>query len=182
MRPNLIERLATLTDVRRAEGKRHSAVIIIVITILAICSQIYTLRGIAAFAKRHRELLTEIFKLKHKTPSYSPIRSVINNINFDELAKIIFDWLLAEGLINPDDPLSIDGKCIKSTLTDYNSSNQNFLSIVTAFAHKSGIALLSEKYENKKISETEVVRILIEKLNLENMVFTLDALHAKKNS
>jgi len=180
MRPNLIDRLSSLTDVRRAEGKRHSASIIIVITILAITSQVYTLRGIADFARRHREVLTEIFKLKHKTPSYSPIRSVLNNINFDELSKIIFDWLLAEGLIDPHDPISLDGKCIKSTVTDFSSSNQNFASIVTAFAHNSGIALFSEKFESKKSSEIEVVRMLIKKLNLKELIITLDALHAKK--
>ena len=182
MRPTLFDRLSALSDVRRSEGKRHSANLIIVITILSLISHVYTLRGIAEFAKRHRQVLTETFKLKHKTPSYSPIRSVLNNINFVELTKIIYEWLLAEGLINPHDPISLDGKCIKSTVTDYNSSDQNFASIVTVFAHNSGIALLSEKFENKKQSEIEVVRNLIEKLNLKGMIITLDALHAKKNS
>lgn len=182
MKPTLYDRLSTITDCRRAEGKRHSATIILIISVLAMSSNIYTLRGIADFAKRHREVLTDIFKLKHKTPSYSPIRSVLNNIDFDELSKIIYDWLTAEGLIDPYDPISIDGKCIKSTLTDYNSSSQNFTSIVTAFAHNSGIVLLSEKFENKKLSEIEAVRILIEKLEIKDMTFTLDALHAKKNS
>ena len=182
MKPTLYDRLSSLTDSRRAEGKRHSATIILIISVMAICSKIYTLRGISDFAKRHREVLTDIFKLKHKTPSYSPIRSVLNNINFDELSKIIYDWLTAEGLIDPYDPISIDGKCIKSTLTDYNLSSQNFASIATAFAQNSGIVLLSEKYENKKLSEIEVVRRLIEKLGIKDRTFTLDALHAKKNS
>jgi hypothetical protein len=182
MRPTLFEKLSALTDVRRSEGKRHSANLIIVITILALVSQVYTLRGIAEFAKRHREVLTEMFKLKHKTPSYSPIRAVLNKVNFGELSKIIYEWLLAEGLINPHDPVSLDGKCIKSTLTDYNSSTQNFASIVTVFSHNSGIALLSEKFENKKRSEIEVVRDLIKELKLEGIIITLDALHAKKNS
>lgn len=182
MRPTLFDRLSALTDVRRSEGKRHSTNTIIIITILAFISQNYTLRGIAEFAKRHSQILTETFNLKHKTPSYSPIRSVLNNIDFDELTKIIYEWLLAEGLIDKHDPISIDGKSIRSTVTDYNTSNQNFASIATAFAHKSGIALLSEKFENKKQSEIVVVRNLIEKLNLKGMILTLDALHAKKNS
>jgi len=180
MKETLFDRLSLLTDARRAEGKRHSSTIIIVISILAIGSNIYSLRGIADFSKRHRKFLTDIFKLKHQTPSYSPIRAVLSNLNFDELSKIIYDWLTDEGFVNPDEPISIDGKCIKSTLTDFNSSNQNFASIATAFAHNSGIVLLSEKYENKKISEIEVVRKLIEKLCVKEMTFTLDALHAKK--
>lgn len=183
MATSLIDKLEKLTDKRRAEGKRHKISTVVIISIMAIVSQIYSLRGIESFIRRHRPRLIELLKIgKNGLPSFYVIRTVLQQIDFDELAKILYEWLTEQKLLDQKDWISIDGKSIKSTFSDYNSVNQNFVSIVTAFAHKCGVSLLSAKYENKKTSEIEVVESLIRAINLENKVYTLDALHTKKNS
>jgi hypothetical protein len=150
---------------------------------MAFMSQIYSLRGIETFIKRHKaDLIKNLNIKKDRVPSYSTLRRVLLALDFDELAEVFRLWIIENDLIPSESWISIDGKSIKSTLKDYHSKNQNFVSIVSAFAHEKGIVLMSQSYQNKKTSEIPVVDILIQTLGLQGMTFTLDALHSKKNS
>ena len=80
----------------------------------------------------------------------------------------------------PGEWLSIDGKALASTVTDYETAYQNFVSLVSLFSHKRGQILKVEFLENQKRSELPAVRTLIEALDLHGMVFSLDALHCQK--
>jgi len=183
MKTSLITKLDQLTDRRRAEGKRHNLSLIIILTIMALMSQCYSLRGIESFIKRHRtDLIQKLNIKKDRLPSYPTIRRVLKNVDFNELADIFKHWVMENNIISTDDWVSIDGKSIKSTLSNYYSSDQNFVSIVTAFTHSKGLVLMSESFQNKKTSEIPIVENLIIALGLENITFTLDALHSKKNS
>jgi len=183
MQSSLIEKLENLTDKRRSEGKRHKISTVVIIAIMSIISQIYSLRGIETFVKRHNEKLIELLNIgKNGLPSYYVLRTVLQQIDINELSSIFKEWLIEQNLLEANEWISIDGKSIRSTISDSNSLNQNFVSIVTAFAHKSGVSLLSAKYESKKISEIEIAEYLIRAINLEGKTFTLDALHCKKNS
>ncbi len=76
--------------------------------------------------------------------------------------------------------MSIDGKALASTVTDYNSSYQNFVSLVSVFSHKRGQVVRAAKLENQKSSEIPTVQVLIEALDLQDVVLSLDALHCQK--
>jgi hypothetical protein len=183
VKTSLITKLESLNDIRRAEGTRHELVTIILITIMAFMSQIYSLRGIESFIKRHKmDLIKSLNIKKERVPSYSTLRRVLSALDFNELAAIFRQWIMENDLLASDSWISIDGKSIKSTCTEYCSNNQNFVSIVSAFAHDKGIVVMSQSFQNKKSSEIPVVDSLIQALGLQDMTFTLDALHSKKNS
>ncbi|PID56007.1 MAG: hypothetical protein CR986_10540 [Ignavibacteriae bacterium] len=67
-------------------------------------------------------------------------------------------------------------------MSDYETSYQNFVSLVSLFASRTEKVLYSEKMENKKVSEIKVVENLLDVLELKDVILTLDALHCKKNS
>jgi hypothetical protein len=183
MKTSLITKLDQLTDIRRAEGKRHNLTLIIILTIMAIMSQCFSLRGVETFINRHREELIRILNLKKdRLPSYPTIRRVLKNVDFNELSEIFKEWVLENNLMSSDDWISIDGKSIKSTVTNCQSIDQNYVNIVTAFTHHTGLVLASKSFQHKKVSEIPIVENMIKTLGLENMTFTLDALHSKKNS
>jgi len=48
--------------------------------------------------------------------------------------------------------ISIDGKALGSTVTEYDSSYQNFVSFISVFTHKRGQVIASALLENKKSS------------------------------
>ena len=78
--------------------------------------------------------------------------------------------------------IAIDGKSIRSTVSDYSDSYQNFVSLVSLFCRKREQVLHVQRLENKKDYEGKIVEDLLEMLDLKDVVFTLDALHCKKNA
>ena len=78
------------------------------------------------------------------------------------------------------DSVSGDGKALASTVVNQHGSSQNFQAVVSIFCHESGLVRAIGEYQNRKESEINIVRFLIEKLNGMGLVFYLDALHTQK--
>lgn len=183
MKVSLLAKFRELTDSRRSEGKRHSIEAVLMISLMSFVSGIYSYRGIASFAKRHKKELIKILKIpKDRVPSYPTIRRVFISINPDELAVAFRDWILENEILSEDEWISIDGKSMRGTLTDYTEKYQNFVSLVSAFSHSKKFVLMSKSFENKKKSEIPVVAELILSLATQGLTITMDALHCKKNS
>jgi hypothetical protein len=180
---NLIEELSQIKDFRRKQGQRFELPQVLLIIIMGIMSGRYAYREISTFAKANQNDLVNQLKLRNsKVPSHVTIREVIMNIDFGLLNQAFSQWALGYVSIEKDDWLSIDGKSIKSTVENYNSPYQNFVSMVSVFSHKRGQIVKTATFENKKVGEASVVQTLLEMLDLHDVVFTLDALHCKKNS
>lgn len=180
---NLIEHLCQIKDFRRKQGQRFMLPQVLLIIIMAIMSGRYGYREIASFAKANKKDLVDKLKLKKsKIPSHVTIREVIMNVDFVLLNQAFSQWALGYVTIEKDDWLSIDGKAIKSTVENYHNSYQNFVSMVSIFSQKRGQVIKTGTFENKKVSEVSIVKELLEALDLKDVVFTLDALHCKKNS
>lgn len=179
---NLVEQLCQIKDFRRKQGQRFLLSQVLLIIIMGIMSGRYGYREIASFARANREELVDKLKLKKsKIPSHVTIREIIMNVDFDLLNQAFSQWALGYVTIEKDDWLSIDGKSIKSTMENYLSSYQNFVSMVSVFSQKRGQVIKTATFENKKVSEISIVQELLEALDLKDVVFTLDALHCKKN-
>jgi hypothetical protein len=180
---NLIEELNQIQDFRRKQGQRFSLTSMILIIIMGVMSGRYGYREINSFAKANEKDLRKNLKIRHKKmPSHVTIREIIMHIDFDALNHAFYRWASSYVKIRKNEWISIDGKSIKSTLEDYNTSYQNFVSLVSVFTQKRGQVLKTSAFENKKKSEISVVQQLIELLDLKGVIITLDALHCKKNS
>ena len=82
--------------------------------------------------------------------------------------------------IEPGEWLSIDGKSIKGTVKNFDRSYQNFVSLVSVYSHHQGFVVALEQFENQENSDTKIVQHLLEVLHLDQVFFTLDALHTQK--
>lgn len=183
MSNSLLYFLDSIPDPRNKSGRRHSLSIVVLISIAAAISQIYSIRGIESYINRHRqELLRILPPSKHGLPSFSSLKRVLLHIDFGSLALALKNWFISQNLLEPNEWISIDGKAIGSTVLDACNKNQNFAVVVSAFSHISGIALLSAKYNQKENNEIAIAEALIQNLEVEERIFILDALHSKKNS
>lgn len=181
MGANLIEQLRQVKDFRTKDGQRHKLWLVLLFVIMGTMSGYVGYRAWGDFVKRHRYVLIEKFGIeKHGVPSYSTIRRILMGVNFDNLGKTFNQW--AENYVHVDTSewFGIDGKSIKGTVQDYKSEFQNFVSVVSVFAHNRGLVLGLDKFENKKGSEINTVQNLIAALDIEGAVFSLDALHCQK--
>ena len=179
---NLIEQLSQIKDFRRKQGQRFQLTQVLLIVIMGIMSGRFGYREIASFAKANRDDLVDKLNLKKsKIPSHVTIREVIMNVDFNLLNKAFNQWALGYISLDKKEWLSVDGKSIKSTVENYDSYYQNFVSMVSVFSQKRGQVIKTATFENKKVSEISVVQELLEMLDIQDVVYTLDALHCKKN-
>ena len=97
------------------------------------------------------------------------------------MAQQFEQWVNSTFTLEPGEWVAVDGKSIIGTVTDYGTAYQNFISLVSLYSNQQGIVLTSQQFESKHDSELKVVQTMLEALNLEGVVFTLDALHCQKN-
>jgi hypothetical protein len=83
--------------------------------------------------------------------------------------------------IQPQEWIAVDGKSIKGTITEPGTAYQNFVSLVSLYSSLQGVVLSSQQFESKLNCELTVVQTILESLQLEGVVFTMDALHCQKN-
>jgi hypothetical protein len=179
---NLIEQLKQIPDYRKSKGKRHALWLVLMLILLGTLCGYRGYRPLADFSQQHWSLLCEVLELPAETriPSYSTFRRVLQQVDFKPFVTLFNDWNRLFIQLMEETWVTADGKSIKSTLTDYSESYQNFIATVSAFTHQTGVVLYLQVMENKHTCEIEVVRQLIAALAGQPVVFTLDALHCQK--
>jgi hypothetical protein len=180
---NLVECLAEIEAPRRLQGQRYNSVSILLIIIMGILRSRYGYREIGRFCKLNESTLIEYFGFNNKkVPSHVTIRAFILTADFASIQKAFHKWTQHYVPIEKGEWISIDGKSIRSTVSDCCNEYQNFVSLVSLFSSKREQVLHVEKLENKKGHEGKTVEDLLDILDLKDVIFTLDALHCKKNS
>ena len=147
---------------------------------MAIISGHQGLRGFARFASSNEEELTEALQLKHGVPCYFTFQTVFSALNEQLMAQKFSTWMHQYEPVLSDKFIALDGKVVTSTVNGGNTNIQNFVSVVNAFGHQSGMVYGMQSFENGKSAESPALRQLVEKLGLTDKVFTMDALHTKK--
>jgi len=104
------------------------------------------------------------------------------NLDYEELQIVFNQWSKQYSIIPSNEWISLDGKSLKNTVSNYDKAQQNFINCVSAFAHQRRLVLGVKMMENKRESEIPVVRDLINLLDLSGVVFTFDALHCQKKT
>ena len=180
---SLIDCLARVEDPRRLQGQRYSNISMLLIIIMGILRGKYGYREIGRFCKLNKSILIDKFGFKNKkVPSYVSIRTFILTTDFVSIQNAFHQWTRSYVKIEAGEWIAIDGKSIRSTVNDYSNEYQNFVSLVSLFCSKREQVLHVEKLENKKGNEGQTVEELLEILDLKDVVFTMDALHCKKNA
>ncbi len=177
----LIEALQTVPDHRRGAGQRYPLWVFLVLIILGTMSGYRGYRGLTRFMVRHQGHLAEQFGLKRdKLPSYSTIRRLLLEIDFNAVAVAFNTWAQAAGLVQAGDNCAIDGKSLTNTVSNAHSAQQNFVNVVSVFQLEQGLVVGQAAFENHDKSEIQVVYELLERLQLSGVSLSLDALHAQK--
>ena len=155
-------------------------------TIMAMMTGHHGYRPTERFVRDNATALRRLLDWPRKAmPSNVSIRAVLQAVDFEALAAAFRAWT-ADKL--PDDEiLAIDGKAIRSTVTDAHGAAQNFAALVSAYGVRSGIVVSATRYYNGDTSEVAAAKDLIADVaaalgldGLSGVTVTLDALHAGK--
>ena len=90
---SLIDYLKQIPDERHAGGKRHPLWLILLIMILGIMSGYWGYRGLGRFVERHRRQLINTLNIPGaRVPSYSTLRRVMMQLDYQAVAQVFNDW------------------------------------------------------------------------------------------
>ncbi len=182
MGANLITSLQEIRDFRAAQGRRYPLWLILLLVIMGTISGCRSYYALEDFGTRHYQAVSEKLGLTvTRLPSDTTFRRILQKLDFETLAQQFEQWASRTIDIQPGEWVAMDGKSIKGTVTEPGTAYQNFISMVSLYSSQQGVVLASQQLESKHNSELKVVQIMLEALELEEVVFTMDALHCQKN-
>lgn len=180
----LLEALKGVSDFRRKQGTRYPLAETLLMIILAIMGGSVGFREIESYLKINRKDIIEFLGLKDRIPSHVTIGHILQNIDYEELCTAFTTWAQKDLPTTFSEQLqgAIDGKSLRSTVTNCHNSQQNFVSMVTLFCKEMGCVLAISRMESSKGSEIFAAREIIKNLTLKGFLLSLDALHCKKDT
>lgn len=174
---------AQIPDFRRAAGRRYPLSKLLLVITLAMMSGCQSYRELSRFIRSHvDELVQSIGWTRQQTPSHETLRTILSTVDFNQVNQSFMAWLSEHHPSREGDWVALDGKALRSTISDYASSEQNFINVVSAFNQRLSGVIASQAFEQKHDNEGNVVRSVIEDLKGVGLVLTMDALHCQKNT
>lgn len=177
----LLAYLSRIPDQRTPQGRLFDLPHLLLFSILAIASGADSYRKIAIFIEEHFDRLQEMYEHRWKRPpSYNSIRHVIHGLNQKETEKV-FRAYAQQSVVFAKDKLttvSLDGKALKHSFD--NMADERFRQILSAFSPEHNIVLAHEHVGISKENEINAAITLVKQLNINNVIYTLDALHTQK--
>lgn len=173
----------TIPDNRRGAGRRYNQAKMLTAFVIAIIGGAKGFREVARFLQNNIDDLKKYLGWdRDATPGHEKLRTFIHGLDFDEVNAVFNQWVTDNIRLNPHDRPALDGKALRSTLTEVHTSQQEFISIVSAFSHQTGLIMQQGVHGNKQRSEHATVMEIISNLKTQGPVLTMDALHCQKKS
>jgi len=178
----LIQALQQIRDPRSKQGRRYPLWLLLLLCILGVMSGCQSYQALEDFGIRHGVALSQVLGLSLvRMPSDTTLRTLFRKLSFEQLSEQFLAWAQEQYPTQAQEWFAIDGKSIRGTVVEGQQAFQNFVSLVSVYSHQRRIVVGQQAYQHKAESEIEVVRALLEQLQLQDVVFTFDALHAQKN-
>lgn len=102
-------------------------------------------------------------------------------IDFSEFAALFNRWAIDYVGIDAGELLARDGKSIRSSITNYESSQQDFTMLVSLFSQQRQQVVCALPMRNKQTGGEQTVRQMLRAIDLRGAVVSMDALHTKKH-
>jgi predicted transposase YbfD/YdcC len=161
-----------LEDPRSLRNQRHPLITLIGTSFLAILSGIDSFSGMQDFVEMHMEALEDYFDFPHGVPSHDTYQRLWDALSPTQFKACFSDFIDSLEKV-ASDVISIDGKTIR------NSGKDKALHIVSAWCHENKLVFAQEKVESKS-NEIKAIPKVLELLDLENKVITIDAMGAQR--
>jgi hypothetical protein len=174
----LIEALQTVPDPRHQRGKRHLLWVLLVFVVMGNLAGYQGNRPLQEFSQRYGHHIVQLLGIEvDSLASYSTFRRLQRDVDFMAFSTAFAEWM--QQTAAGDDFYSVDGKRIAQPLTGSDGKTR-FAGLVSVFSQRCGLTVDLAALTCDENSEIKVVPYLIQKLNLQRAILSLDALHAPK--
>lgn len=170
----LVEVLEEMADFRRPRGVRFPLWSILAIAACATLSGAKSFAAMAQWAREvPREVLLRLGCRRKDPPSEKTYRRILNEFGVEHFEEKVGQWF-AQQTSAEGQGVAVDGKVVRGS-ADGESPATHLLS---AFTHEEG-SVIAEKRVADKTNEIPCVAPLLEDLDIEGAVVTLDAMHTQ---
>ncbi len=172
MQNSISSHLSSIDDPRSFRNQRHPLVMLIGTSLLAALAGIDSFSGIHDFVAMHFKKLKKYFDFPHGVPShdtYQRLWDALSPVQFKACFKSFIDSLEKVA----SEVISIDGKTIR------NSGHEKALHIVTAWCCNNQMSFGQERVDAKS-NEITAIPKLLDVLDLDNKIITIDAMGAQR--
>src|SRR4051794_25106688 len=168
---------AELRDPRRQHGQRHRLLDVIVIALCAVIAGSNTWQEVETFAQRRRDWLARFLALDNGVPCHDTFERVFDRLDPLALQRCLLSWLtsLTDGL--GVGHVAIDGKTARRSGST--ARGIKALHLVSAWATEHSLTLGQVATEEKS-NEITAIPELLELLDLEGALVTIDAMGCQK--
>ena len=179
--PPLAEVFAGLSDWRESSGKRYEIGTVVTLAFLALLSGENSVRGIARWVKEQRWGVSRALGLKkQRVPGYETLRTVLRDLDIGELEARLQQWagqVVQAYQVERWPGVALDGK----TLRGSRAGEQAAVHLLSVFVHELEL-VLGQQAVCSKTNESPIAREVLEKLTLEGVLITCDALHTQRET
>jgi len=177
---NLREALRELDDFRRGQGRMHTVDIVMMIVIMGTLSGCFGYRALGDFVKREEKMLRKYLQPKNgKLPSFLTLWRVMTHIDEKQFLSVFENWVKRFHPLLKDEIIALDGKALHGTKES--DEDKKLAHLVSFFAIETKETLCMAKTVSKS-NEIPLVREMILAMRQEGLIYTMDALHAQKET
>ena len=174
----LVQLLAGIPDPRRRRGVRHPVGALIAVAVSAVVAGARGFTAIGEWARDAGGAALERLGLQRGGVDESTLRRLFARLDADRLDVVLGAWALARtALVAGRRVIAVDGKTVRGARGGGSSAPH----LVAALAHGSG-AVLGQVAVSEKSNEIPAARQLLQLLDLDGTVVTMDALHTQHDT
>jgi hypothetical protein len=179
----IVEAFNGLPDCRRGAGRRHDQGLCLALFTLAITAGCRGFLSIRDWLKSYQGELLELFSpAKSRLPSYSTIRRVLLELDYEAYGQCLARFFQIEPL--PGETIAMDGKVLRGSynLATPASTTESHpaIQLVTVYVVERGLILPIQPVDCKS-NEIKALPPVIKVLAERGVVFAFDALNTQKN-
>jgi len=180
----IIEAFSDLPDPRRTAGQRHQQALCLSLFTLAVTAGNRGFLAIGDWLKAyHDELVALLAPPKGRLPSYSTIRRVLLDLEYQRYSACLARFFGIQPLAG--ETIATDGKVVRGSYEaisdDPSIDSHPAIMLVSAYIVERGLIL--EPYEvDSKTNEITALPAFIAQMALKGVVFAFDAISTQKNS
>ena len=163
-----------INDPRETIKIKHKLTDALSIVVCAVMGGAETYEDIEFFGRSKEAWLKQYLELKNGIPSHDTFRRIMMLIDPDEFEDLFFNWVQNHFRFQNKTPdhVAIDGKTMRRSFD--RTKGLAPIHIVNAYSTKNKLVLTQKRVEDKK-GEKTVLPELIQALDLENILVSIDA-------
>lgn len=162
--------LHSVQDPRRAQGRRHSLSVVLLLAILALCCGHHSYQAMEEWSRNYQPLLEKQLPfLAGHTPDGATFHRVFSRLDVVSFEEVLSNWLQTIVPLEEGEGIAIDGKTISGT----------GVHLVAAFSHTMQ-SVLFERGTDIKGKELVVGPEVIEHIPVKDHILTGDAMFTQR--